>query len=1063
TAVAPLGSMIYTGTASASIAVAAETDTFTIALDAGQTVSLVATPAAGLKPSLELLAPDGSSLGAATASATGGYAVLQTLPAATAGTYTIAVGGASSTTGAYSIALTLNAAVEAEAWGGTANNTQATGQDLDGTFLSLPGTTGQRGGVAGVLATGNDDWYRFTLADGQSANVALGGTGMAAAAVTLYDATGTALALGVTTGNAAREITNFRDATSDGLPQTYAVRVSGATGAYRLAVTRGIGFDKEPNNTPALAAGLDDGAALGYLDIPQLVQQQKIVSIEGGFGHTVAADGDVAIAGVGYAACVLGRVNGQWVQTQKLTPSDNGTEQVGSGVAIRGNTALVGASGVNAAYVYRFDGTQWNMVQKLQAAGSVGIILAVDGDMILMGSPGDAAGGDNAGAVFAFRFDGTQWNPIQKLTAPVPGAGQYFGTSISLSGHTAVIGARGDNQMVAGGGAAYVFVFDGTQWTFQQKLLPSSPTTGGYFGMSVAIDGGQIVVGSPGSQGGTISGAVDFFGFDGTRWTWESRFASPSGAVDLFGRAVDIRGDFAAAGACLDGTAGSDAGAVYAFLRRDGQWLLVQKLIASDAKTGTDVGWRIAVAGGRTILAGTGNYSGIWAFAQITEDDYYSVRASAGDVVTIDTDTPGGLAGELVNRLDPVVEVYDSAGSLIGRDDNGAADGRNVHWAFTAPAAGTYSVRMTATGDTIGEYVVRASGATAAPVPAAFSVQALSIPDGSRLKAVPTTVTVDLTDLVLASSLQAGDLMVDGLAATGVSLADGDTAIFTLPSLGEGSHTFSLAAGAFVDVQGTPVSATSAGFIIDLTAPRVIASSLLQSAVVPIGAFTYTATFSEPLGTWAWRLSRYFNGQYTTFPYTPAATYDPVTSTITVTCSWLPEGSYTLTLVSSSNGETCSDLAGNLLDGERNLSTTVPSGNGVPGGEFYLNFSADVVSTPWTGTLLPVDPRGSMVYKSDTDWGPSGRWATRTISRWPWTPGRPLRPTSTRARRPFSRRWRSTGLTVRCWAAARPRRPAETGPSWWPGRASPGPITLWWAGPRARPALTPSTWSSTPN
>lgn len=65
--------------------------------------------------------------------------------------------------------------------------------------------------------------------------------------------------------------------------------------------------------------------------------------------------------------------------------------------------------------------------------------------------------------------------------------------------------------------------------------------------------------------------------------------------------------------------------------------------------------------------------------------DFYAVDAVAGDVLVVDTDTPGGM-------LDTMVIVYDSAGELVAFNDD--ADGFDSRVEFSVPVDGTYYVTM---------------------------------------------------------------------------------------------------------------------------------------------------------------------------------------------------------------------------------------------------------------------------------------------------------------------------------------------------------------------------------
>ena len=74
----PLGSMIYSGSVNNRyISTGTDTDSFTIDLDAGQTITAVVQPAAGLQPTVTLTGP-GVTIGPQTASAAGKAVFLQT-------------------------------------------------------------------------------------------------------------------------------------------------------------------------------------------------------------------------------------------------------------------------------------------------------------------------------------------------------------------------------------------------------------------------------------------------------------------------------------------------------------------------------------------------------------------------------------------------------------------------------------------------------------------------------------------------------------------------------------------------------------------------------------------------------------------------------------------------------------------------------------------------------------------------------------------------------------------------------------------------------------------------
>ena len=104
------------------------------------------------------------------------------------------------------------------------------------------------------------------------------------------------------------------------------------------------------------------------------------------FGWSIALDGNTALIGTGFvtvngnefqgAAYLFDGTSGTWNQTQKLTASDGeGFDFFGLGVALVGNTALIGADGAGsdpfsnqgATYAFTNSGGTWSEGQKLLA------------------------------------------------------------------------------------------------------------------------------------------------------------------------------------------------------------------------------------------------------------------------------------------------------------------------------------------------------------------------------------------------------------------------------------------------------------------------------------------------------------------------------------------------------------------------------------------------------------------------------------------------------------------------------------------------------------------------
>lgn len=152
----PLGGLIYDPSVSGVINIVGDTDTFTLSIDPSQSITVVVepvgVPTGSLAPTVEVRDPTGLLLDHASAIA-GSKAFLQTVSTTVGGTYRIIVGGAN-TVGDYLLQVILNAAQEEEAAAASnGNDTRATAQNLERSFITLatPQANAERGAVLGQI------------------------------------------------------------------------------------------------------------------------------------------------------------------------------------------------------------------------------------------------------------------------------------------------------------------------------------------------------------------------------------------------------------------------------------------------------------------------------------------------------------------------------------------------------------------------------------------------------------------------------------------------------------------------------------------------------------------------------------------------------------------------------------------------------------------------------------------------------------------------------------------------------------------------------------------------
>ena len=184
-----LGSLIFDPPVAGTFDEVGEFDTYTINLDGGQTLTLLMTPQdPSILGQIEVLDPDGISLGNMSAGAAGEQIILQTVPITAGGNYTFLVASIEGT-GAYEAEVFLNSALETESYGGPTDDTLATAQDLNASAVALQGTADRLAVVGRTEAA--DDFFRFDLAAGQAATLVLTRTdGIAAEAALALDQCG---------------------------------------------------------------------------------------------------------------------------------------------------------------------------------------------------------------------------------------------------------------------------------------------------------------------------------------------------------------------------------------------------------------------------------------------------------------------------------------------------------------------------------------------------------------------------------------------------------------------------------------------------------------------------------------------------------------------------------------------------------------------------------------------------------------------------------------------------------------------------------------------------------
>ena len=239
-----------------------------------------------------------------------------------------------------------------------------------------------------------------------------------------------------------------------------------------------------------LAGGNNSGSAYVFRrdvgGVDNWGEVKKLTAFDAGvddlFGRSVTISGDTAIVGAerdkdagndSGSAYVFQRDAGgagNWGLVVKLTASDAATkDRFGRWVDINGDTAVVGAyfaGGSGSAYVFQRDvggADNWGEVEKLTASDAAlgdrfGVSVDINGDTVIVGAYFTDG---SSGSAYVFRRDAggvDNWGEVKKLNASDTAAEDSFGSSVAISGDTAIVGAGGNDDAGNMSGSAYVYL-----------------------------------------------------------------------------------------------------------------------------------------------------------------------------------------------------------------------------------------------------------------------------------------------------------------------------------------------------------------------------------------------------------------------------------------------------------------------------------------------------------------------------------------------------------------------------------------------------------------------------
>ncbi|GMQ47907.1 FG-GAP repeat protein [Vibrio sp. 10N] len=237
----------------------------------------------------------------------------------------------------------------------------------------------------------------------------------------------------------------------------------------------------------------------------------------------------------------------------------------------------------------------------------------------------------------------TTVTPYQKITTIQPSDIAFdddndidFGASIASENGTIVVGAYSDSQNGKSAGAVYIYTDLGDGHYQEQKVVASDGNEADFFGRSVDIDNGVIVVGADNCaiEGIRVGCAYVFTPqSDNSGYSETKLFSRNVSEYAYFGLDVAIDGQTVVVSASGDDSVFEDSGSVFVYQRNTDGTFSEQKLTPNDPEYRGDFGADVDIEDGTLVVGlredrnqsyiGGSNPGRVYVFNQNSQGDYY--------------------------------------------------------------------------------------------------------------------------------------------------------------------------------------------------------------------------------------------------------------------------------------------------------------------------------------------------------------------------------------------------------------------------------------------------------
>lgn len=347
-----------------------------------------------------------------------------------------------------------------------------------------------------------------------------------------------------------------------------------------------------------------DNRTLGQFNnteiVSELNQTASDAALNDRFGRTIDIKNNILIVGAaerdtGGGVYTYDIINGAIQNEIRLSGDVGGADFFGGYTDFDGTYLVVGSdrevSSTGAVYVYERVGSGWSTAQKFLGSNvgdSLGAGVGIDDIWMVAGSLKLDNGGTNRGGVNVYKRTGSTWAFSELLTQPTPVDNDFYGAYVSVSGNYIVVGNICQDNGGTNKGSAYVYHYNGTNWTTTtvQELQEVVPGDNRQFGTGVSISGDYLSVGGASPKKLHVYERTALNTWDSTVQVIDPPDAIAS--VDFGNKISKFDGDNLLIADRFYPLAGGRYGAVFLYKRQQaGLWTFVTRLDSPDPAVGS--------------------------------------------------------------------------------------------------------------------------------------------------------------------------------------------------------------------------------------------------------------------------------------------------------------------------------------------------------------------------------------------------------------------------------------------------------------------------------------------